>query len=218
MRLNKFIALHTDLSRRKADEAITLGRVMVNDQMPAQGENVSEDSKVQIDGVLIEHAASDAITLLVNKPEGYISSKDGQGSKTVYDLIPDEFKTLNIAGRLDKDSSGLMILTSDGLLLNELTHPSNNKQKLYEVTVDHSIRPTHLNKIQSGVDIGEKRLSKMHIEQIDGNKYSVKLSEGRNRQIRRTLSGLGYKVVTLHRVQIGPYSIESLSENTFITL
>lgn len=217
MRLNKFLARNTSLSRRKADEAIAEGRVEVDDGNSDLSLPINDSSKVKLDGQLVVNNMEDIIVLLVNKPEGYISSRDGQGSKTVYDLIPEEYKKLNIAGRLDKDSSGLMLLTNDGELLNELTHPSNNKVKIYEVTLDKPITPSHLQKILTGVNIGDKRPSKMQIQNMTtGNKYSVSLTEGRNRQIRRTFSSLGYKVVALHRTKISSFNISYLKDNRYI--
>lgn len=215
MRINKFLAYNTDLSRRKADDAISAGRVTVNGILPDPGTTIDKQSVVLLDGIEIKNTQKEPIVLLVNKPEGYVCSKDGQGGKTVYKLIPQMYGGLNIAGRLDKDSSGLLVLTNNGELLNELTHPSNNKAKTYEVTVDKPIASKDMKQIHSGVNIGDSRLSKMQIQALTKENYKIKLQEGRNRQIRRTLSALGYKVISLHRTKLGPYSIEDLSKKVY---
>jgi pseudouridine synthase len=212
MRLNKFLAENTDLSRRSADNAIDNGRVKINGEIAKLGQTVDENDIVLLDGMSVElEKNKKTITVLLNKPVGYVCSKNGQGSKTVYDLLPDSCKQLNIAGRLDKDSSGLVVLTNDGALLNELTHPSSKKEKIYEATVDKEIEPSDRNLLLNGTDIGDERLSKFkHIKKISGNTYEIVLEEGRNRQIRRAFDALNYKVIKLHREQIGKYKLEKL--------
>ncbi len=210
MRLNKFLAKHTDLSRRKADEAISNGHVTIDGKIAVLGNEVKPTSVICLNGVEIVPKATESRVLLLNKPVGYVCSRDGQGSPTVFDLVGGDTTGLNVAGRLDKDSSGLVILTNDGELLNELTHPSRNKQKLYEVTLDHEISAKHVNMLtSSGVDIGDERLSKFDkLTRLKPYTYEVCLSEGRNRQIRRTFAALDYEVKTLHRTQIGEYSLD----------
>lgn len=210
MRINKFLSSYTNLSRRRADEAVDKGRVVVNGSQATPGQNVEDSAVVTLDGKVIKTTKSELKVLLINKPVGYVCSRDGQGSPTVFDLVGGDTTGLNVAGRLDKDSSGLVILTNDGKQLNELTHPSRNKQKLYEVTLDHEISAKHVNMLtSSGVDIGDERLSKFDkLTRLKPYTYEVSLSEGRNRQIRRTFAALDYEVKTLHRTQIGEYSLD----------
>ena len=108
MRLNKYISENSDLSRRKADEAISAGRVLVNDELPELGQDILDTDTVKLDNVILERNSDNKLVLLLNKPVGYVCSRDGQGSPTVYDLLPEKYHHLNIAGRLDKDSSGLV--------------------------------------------------------------------------------------------------------------
>jgi 23S rRNA pseudouridine2605 synthase len=219
MRLNKFIAENTDLSRRKADNAIENGRVKINEKVAKLGDTVTELDKISIDGNQIIITDKKVITILLNKPVGYVCSRDGQGAKTVYDLLPEEYRALNIAGRLDKDSSGLVILTSDGNLLQELTHPSKNKKKIYIVDTNKSLSKVDIEKLLNGVDIGDERLSMFKsITTIGPSSYEIILEEGRNRQIRRTLDNLSIEVINLKRVNLGQFSLNSLGSKQYISI
>lgn len=210
MRLNRYIAQHTDLSRRKADELIAAGKVSINRQIAHVGTEVSDKDIVVVDGKKLEPIDQKSTVLLLHKPVEYVCSRDGQGSLSVYDLLPMRFQILNIAGRLDKDSSGLVVLTNDGMLLNELTHPSNDKQKVYRVTLTKPLEDGAIAQFAKGVDIGDKHVSKMSVLPNSDGAYIVTIHEGRNRQIRRTFEAAGYGVTSLHRTHLGPYEIGSL--------
>lgn len=217
MRLNKFLAENTDLSRRKADSAIESGRVEVNNEQAVLGTMVGPEDSVNLDGKVIVGLDKESLTILINKPVGYVCSKDGQGAKTIYDLLPEKYASLNIAGRLDKDSSGLVILTNDGKLLNELTHPSNNKEKVYEVKTDKELSESELELLVRGVDIGDERPSRFkEITKLDTKKYQVTLEEGRNRQIRRAFEAISCSVESLHRKTISIYGIANITESEFV--
>jgi 23S rRNA pseudouridine2605 synthase len=220
MRLNKFLALNTGLSRRKADIAIENGRVKVNGDVAALGTTLFAKDVVLLDGTPVEpRNGLGFTTLLIHKPVGYVCSRNGQGNKTIYDLLPGKYAELNTAGRLDKDSSGLVILTNDGDLLNELTHPSNNKLKIYKVIVDKVITPSDRNKLLTGVDIGDERPSKFKfLKNISNTEYEVVLEEGRNRQIRRSFEALGYKVTRLHREKMGKFSLGNIKEKDIVII
>lgn len=219
MRLNKFLADNTELSRRKADVAIENGRIAINGQRASLGTVIESDDKVTIDGQLIKSKEIKIITILLNKPVGYVCSKDGQGSKTVYDLLPESYISLNIAGRLDKDSSGLVVLTNDGKLLHELTHPASDKEKVYRVSIDKTLWPEDRNKLLTGVDIEDDRPSKFkRIKKLSDKSYEVVLTEGRNRQIRRTFEALGYKVTNLSREQLGRFRLGKIKEKEKVVL
>lgn len=214
MRLNKFIAQHTELSRRGADEATNDGRIKLNGQVARPGDAVEEGDTVLLDNILVKAQKQAAVTLLFHKPPGYVCSKDGQGSATVYELLPKQYHDLNIAGRLDKDSSGLIVLSNDGTLIQQLTHPSKSKHKIYHVLLTKPLLDGHRKIIEGkGVDIGDDRLSKLTLSPLASNNKSwqITMNEGRNRQIRRTFNTLGYGVKKLHRIQIGPYELKDLS-------
>jgi 23S rRNA pseudouridine2605 synthase len=214
MRLNKYLAASSDLSRRKADDAIAQGRVSINGKTAEQGQSVQDGDKVTLDGHVIVPTTV-TTTIMLNKPRGYVVSRDGQGSQTIYDLLPPAYHQLNPVGRLDKDSSGLLLLTNDGQLANELTHPSRQKIKVYEVSLDTPLQPLHRQMISDHGLMLEDGFSRLQLErQKEGNDHAwiITMHEGRNRQIRRTFSALGYTVQTLHRTQFGPYQLGTLTK------
>ncbi len=216
MRINRYIALATSLSRRAADQAVADGRVKVNGIAPLAGQQVESSDIVTLDGNPITPAAN-IITILLNKPIGYVCSRNGQGSKTIYDLLPPELHNLKSIGRLDKDSSGITLLTNDGKLAHDLTHPSFQKQKVYEVTLDFALRNEDKSKIETGVQL-EDGMSKLRLQATEKGKerkYEVRMAEGRNRQIRRTFAALGYKVKVLHRIRFGNYSLDNLKSGKY---
>ena len=216
MRLNRFIAQYSDISRRKADELIEKGKVVVNRELAHVGLEVSEKDTVVVDGKkLVPYDRSTKIILL-NKPVGFVCSRDGQGSPTVYDLLQKSMHDLKIAGRLDKDSSGLVVLTNDGKLMQELTHPSNDKEKVYTILLSKPLADGDIARFASGVSIGDDRVSKLQVIPLSKPaQYEVRIHEGRNRQIRRSFEALGYHVVELHRTQMGEYTIDHLSPKQF---
>jgi len=212
MRLNKYIAASTDLSRRKADEAIAAGRVTINGQPAEQGADVLDTDTVTLDGQRITPAVN-TVTIMMNKPPGIVVSRDGQGAQTIYDILPAKYQQLNPVGRLDKYSSGLLLLTNDGTLTQELTHPSRQKHKVYEILLDKPLQPLHRQMISDHGLTLEDGLSKLQLErQAEGDDIAwiVTMSEGRNRQIRRTFEALGYRVTHLHRTHFGPYALGGL--------
>lgn len=208
MRINVFVAQATGMSRRAADKFITDNRVKLNDHPATPGDQVSGTDTVTLDGKPLAAPTSHA-TIMLNKPAGYVVSRDGQGSQTVYDLLPPEYHRLKPVGRLDKDSSGLLLLTDDGQLANELTHPSHVKTKIYEITLDKPLTKSDIQQIEQGVKLSDGP-SKLQIKDLNGKSFTVVMHEGRNRQIRRTFAALGYTVVNLHRSAFGPYSLGAL--------
>lgn len=212
MRINKFIAQATGLSRRAADAAIEAGRVQVNGDTAKTGQLVEPTDIVSLDEqeVILEHSLQ---TIMLNKPVGYVCSRDGQGSKTVYDLLPKELHLLKPVGRLDKDSSGLLLLTNDGKLANDLTHPRYQKTKIYEVILHKPLTPSDKSVAQKGVVLNDG-VSRLKLSGRGVN-WIVAIQEGRNRQIRRTFAALRYKVVKLHRTQFGPYALNSLESGKY---
>ncbi len=226
MRINKYIATSTGISRRAADGLIYLGKVTVNGLHASSGQDVSDADVIIVDSKLIDKASDQHITtIILNKPVGYVCSRDGQGSKTVYDLLPAELHSLKPVGRLDKDSSGLLVMTNDGKLAHEMTHPSFKKNKIYKIELNRQLNKADFTKItDTGVDIGDERLSKFELRPLIGNNseeldsgkgWLVTMSEGRNRQIRRTFSALDYTVTRLHRTYLGQYALGSLESGKY---
>jgi 23S rRNA pseudouridine2605 synthase len=225
VRINRFIATYTDFSRRKADSLVESGQVAVNRKTAHNGMDVSSADVIVIEGKRLVPIRKALSTIMLHKPIGYVCSREGQGAPTVYGLIPKGLHHLKVAGRLDKDSSGLVIMTSDGQLLQKLTHPSNNKQKIYRVTLSRPLKKDDIQKLKSGINIGDARLSKLIVKAIDTTTteanqktylYQVTMNEGRNRQIRRSFEALGFKVSSLHRTKIDKYTLGSLKSGNFI--
>lgn len=210
MRLNKYIALATGMSRRSADDAVESGRIHVNGKLPQQGAQVSDSDTVTLDGRTI--VPNEHTTIMFHKPKGYVCSRDGQGSKTIYDILPEKYHHLKPVGRLDKNSSGLLLLTNNGDLANSLTHPSSQKTKTYEVTLNQPLQPLHRQMISDfGIKL-EDGISKFELERRtdDDRDWLVIMREGRNRQIRRTFAALDYRVIRLHRTKFGPHNLSDM--------
>ena len=151
------------------------------------------------------------------KPAGYITtSEDEKGRKTIYDVIPKELKNLKPVGRLDKDSTGLLILTNDGELINELTHPSIKVPKIYLVSVNKEIPSDDLDKIANGVEIEPDKIAYADIELLERDKehtfMKITLYQGMNRQIRKMFEHYGYEVKTLKRIQHATIQLEGLKK------
>jgi 23S rRNA pseudouridine2605 synthase len=202
------------MSRRKAHEAVAHGRVAINGVMAKLTDVTDENDRIELDDI---HLKKDKLkTIILNKPVGYVCSRDGQGSKTVYHLLPENLHNLKPVGRLDKDSSGLILLTNDGELANKLTHPSEEKEKVYRLTLDKKLLEADKDRIEEGIvlDDGASRLM------LEGHEleWIVRMHEGRNRQIRRTFDALGYEVEKLHRIGFGPYHLGSLPKGEFETV
>lgn len=218
IRLNKFLAERMGVSRREADNLIAAGKILVDGKKGEVGARVTEESKVEYRGKLVPFENS-FIYLAMNKPAGYVSSRKRQGEvPTLYELLPDEYKLLKTVGRLDKDSSGLILLTNDGDFAYKMTHPKFVKTKEYEVELDNVLEPLHQQMIADfGIDLPDGK-SQLGLERLNDTRKSwrVTMHEGRNRQIRRTFGALGYAVVKLHRVRFGNYELGQLKPGEFV--
>lgn len=212
IRINQYVAKSTGISRRKADELVESKRVRINGSVATIGQQVRENDSVTLDGHEIHER--NIKTVVFNKPVGFVSSRVGQGgNKTIYDLLPEDFSNLNPVGRLDKDSSGLMILSNDGESVNRLSHPSSGKWKRYYIETNPKLTNEMLSSLNQGVKLEDGE----SILKIDprGNGYTVLMQEGRNRQIRRTVEKVGAAVTKLHREAIGEIEIGTLREGEF---
>ena len=218
IRLNKFLAEKVGLSRREADNLIVDGKVLVNQQPAVLGARISETDEIICDGKIISTKKPEYIYLMLNKPVGYVSSRKAQGEvPTLYELLPEKYQKLKTVGRLDKNSSGLILLTNDGDFAFKHTHPKFYKLKTYLVELDQTLAPLHQQEISDfGIHL-EDGLSKLFLTKLDEDrlKWQVEMGEGRNRQIRRTFAALGYKVVKLHRIEFGHYQLGDLKTGEF---
>ncbi len=214
MRINQFVARSLGISRRKADDLILSGAIYVNSRVAQVHATVAECDVVLYRGerLLLPRAQ----TILLNKPVGYVCSTNGQGSPTIYDLLPEDFRQLKPIGRLDKQSSGALLMTNDGDLAYALTHPKFKKQKVYQVSLNRPLKHADLNIIKKGVKLDDG-VSKMTIRENQDNKrtYTITMSEGKNRQIRRTLEALGYAVTKLHRTHFDNFHLANLASGKY---
>lgn len=216
MRINKYIAQATGMSRRAADQLLQQGRVSVNGQMAQLGHQVTDGDQVSINGKAL-NAPKTTQTILMNKPVGYVCSRDGQGSQTIYDLLPSELHHLKPVGRLDKDSSGLLLLTNDGDLANRLTHPSFNKTKVYEVKLNQPLSLEAEKELNTGIKL-EDGPSQLKLKALGNSRlnWSVQMHEGRNRQVRRSFETAGYRVAALRRTKLANYSLTKLGNRLYM--
>lgn len=215
-------------SRRKSEELIADGLVKVNGQPAHIGQRVNPNfDAVSIKGKTINNtSAPELVYFLVNKPRGHVSTtSDEHGRRTVLDLLPKtvtkEFRLFPV-GRLDIDSQGLLLLTNDGPLAQQLTHPSFQHQKTYEVLVMGAPSRKALEHLERGVKLKEGYSKPDHIEVLhqDGNNTWIELTihEGRNHQVRRMMERIGYPVLELIRTKMGPFELDTLDEARYIQL
>lgn len=219
IRLNKFLAERLGVSRREADDLIAAGRVLIDKKPAKLGDRINENNKVSYNGNMIPFE-TDFLYVAFNKPVGYVCSRRAQGpAPTLYELLPKEYRKLKTVGRLDKDSSGLILLTNDGDFAFQMTHPKFHKEKVYEVELDHPLEPLHQQMISDyGVMLDDGPSKFTIIKDMETHQYIVTLSEGRNRQIRRTFAALGYKVTRLHRTQFGKYQLSGLAPSKCVII
>lgn len=218
IRLNKFLAERLGISRREADDLISDGKVLVNKKIGVIGQKIDKSDKVCYNGEIVDFE-SQFLYIALNKPVGYVCSRKQQGENpTIYDLLPEKYKSLKTVGRLDKDSSGIILLTNDGDFAFQMTHPKFYKTKVYEVRLNRALEPLHQQMISDfGIEIGDG-ISKLGLIKLNDErtKFQVTMSEGRNRQIRRTFEALGYSVVELERKVFGKYQLSGLEPGKFV--
>lgn len=216
VRINKYIASCGVTSRRKADELILAGKVAVNGAiMREPGYDVQPDDKVVCDGRKISLEVGKTYILL-NKPVGYVTTtSDDKDRPTVLDLIQDEDRRIFPVGRLDYNTSGLLILTNDGDVANKLMHPSKELDKTYRAVISGILTRGKIARLEKGVDIGGFRTSPAKIEVLKHNRNStvvdITIHEGRNHQVRRMFKAIDTPVQTLERIKIGNLVIGRLA-------
>jgi 23S rRNA pseudouridine2604 synthase len=209
VRLNKYISETGVCSRREADKWIDEGRVTCNGQVAALGTRVMDGDEVCIDGEPIG-AKKKQIYIALNKPVGVTCTTEANVEGNIIDLVGHPERIFPI-GRLDKDSEGLILLTNDGDIVNEILRSENNHEKEYLVWVDRPITDLSLQMMASGVKIMGKLTKPCQVSRIDRESFRMILTQGLNRQIRRMCSALGYKAQRLQRVRIMNVHLGTLS-------
>lgn len=215
MRLNKFLSASGLASRRKSEEIITAGRVVVNGKVVTNLSTVVNEKvdKVEVDGVVVK-LPSQFVYLKMNKPKGYAcTASDERGRKTIFDLVESDVRLFNV-GRLDYDTEGLILLTNDGEFANLVTHPKYHFEKEYIVTAEGEVKEGDLAVLRKGVVIDGERMPTARVKLLgyDGkwSKVSVVIDEGQNHQVRRMFEAIGKDIKLLKRVRIGEVHLGGL--------
>jgi 23S rRNA pseudouridine2605 synthase/23S rRNA pseudouridine2604 synthase len=218
MRLQKFLSEAGICSRRKGEVYIREGRIRVNSRIVTElGTKIDpEKDRVEFDGKGVA-LKSKPIYIVLNKPKGYVTSCSHPGEKIVLDLI-DILQRVYPIGRLDKDSTGLLILTNDGSLHHRLSHPSFDHEKEYDVTVSRPITDGSLRNIAAGLPMMGTKTRPAKIRRISSRRFRIILKEGRNRQIRRMVRKVGNRVTGLRRIRVSKIKLGSLAEGAWRNL
>jgi 23S rRNA pseudouridine2605 synthase len=214
VRLAKFLAHAGVASRRASEQIIAAGRVRVRGQVvtdPAR--DVDDTVEVTVDGHPVTVAERPRLVYLLNKPAGVVSTaRDPQGRATVLDYV-DEPERLYPVGRLDQDTTGLILLTNDGELANRLTHPRYGVEKTYRVkVVKPPVKPDALERLRNGVQLEDGMTAPAKVRRVKADTIEITIREGRNRQVRRMIEAVGHRVHSLQRVAFGPLRLGGLQE------
>ena len=218
VRLNKYISNSGICSRRAADNLILEGRVKVNNSIVKElGVKVNADDKIQVDNetIIFEKKAY----LLVNKPRNVICTKsDEKGRKSIMDLLPERFQHLYPVGRLDRNTTGIILMTNDGTLTQNLLHPSKKINKVYKVKVEKRLTQKEMNKMVSGVELedGTSKFNKLsELQEDEFFRYGIEIHSGKNRIIRRMFEAIDNKVLKLDRVMFHTFEKRGIPVGSF---
>jgi pseudouridine synthase len=200
MRINKFLALKGHATRREADTLIEKGLVFVNDKKATLGDKVNESDTVEVRN----RALRQYVYLAFNKPKGLVTLADDKSEKDIMSMLPSDLKRLRLfpLGRLDKSSSGLILLTNDGRVTDRLLNPAYDHRKAYEVTTNLPLRNSFAVHMEQGVDIEGYKTRPAEVEVLSEKKFKITLTEGKKHQIRRMVVAMHNEVVDLRRVSI----------------
>jgi len=208
MRINKYLAEEKHSTRRGADDLIIKGMVFVNGQPAKLGEMVGKDDHIEVR--YRSGKKKEWNYYAYHKPRGVLTHSAGEGEQDINDVV--NIKDVFPVGRLDKDSSGLIILTNDGRITERLLSPEHEHEKEYVVTVNGKLRPSFKEKMEAGVQIGSESTRECEVEILGDKKFKVVLTEGKNRQIRRMCAALFQEVETLKRVRVMNIELGDLKE------
>lgn len=208
-RINKFIAESEVCSRREADRLIEAGKVIVNGKKAELGATVSEEDTITVNGKPI-HLQNEKIYIAFHKPFGVITTTDKNSENTVMDYIDLKTRVYPI-GRLDVHSSGLILLTNDGEIVNRILKSKHKLEKEYLVTLNKPITDEHVQKMCDGIDLDSRTTLPAKVSKINNRQIRMILIQGMNRQIRRMCEKLGYEIKILKRVRVGNITLEGLS-------
>ena len=200
-RINKYLSEVGFCSRRKADDYISDGRVYINGKPALLGSKVSIEDEISVDGEIIQNKDKKKVYIAFNKPVGIECTGNHKVKDNIIDYINHKERLFTI-GRIDKQSEGLILLTNDGDIVNNVLRAENRKEKEYIVTVNKKITTEFIDKMRKGVRIMGRKTRKCFVKKIHENRFKIILTQGMNRQIRRMCEVLGYRVTKLKRVRI----------------
>ena len=200
-RINKYLSEVGFCSRRKADDYISDGRVYINGKPALLGSKVSIEDEISVDGEIIQNKDKKKVYIAFNKPVGIECTGNNKVKDNIIDYINHKERLFTI-GRIDKQSEGLILLTNDGDIVNNVLRAENRKEKEYIVTVNKKITTEFIDKMRKGVRIMGRITRKCFVKKIHENRFKIILTQGMNRQIRRMCEVLGYRVTKLKRVRI----------------
>ena len=200
-RINKYLSEVGFCSRRKADDYISDGRVYINGKPALLGSKVSIEDEISVDGEIIQNKDKKKVYIAFNKPVGIERTGNNKVKDNIIDYINHKERLFTI-GRIDKQSEGLILLTNDGDIVNNVLRAENRKEKEYIVTVNKKITTEFIDKMRKGVRIMGRITRKCFVKKIHENRFKIILTQGMNRQIRRMCEVLGYRVTKLKRVRI----------------
>ncbi|MFA5945594.1 MAG: pseudouridine synthase [Patescibacteria group bacterium] len=210
-RLNKFLGEQGVCSRREADKLIAEGKITINGRKAVMGEKIEGTEEIIVDGKAVNVEKKERVYLAYNKPVGIICTTDPGAKDNIVDSVHYPERIFNI-GRLDVASSGLILLTNDGSIVNKILRAEGKHEKEYIVTMNKKITPDFIQKMKKGVELEDGRTMPTKVDERTENTFSITLMEGRNRQIRRMCSALGFEVKALTRVRIMHIMLGDLKE------
>ena len=200
-RINKYLSEVGFCSRRKADEYISIGRVYINGKVAELGSKVNIDDEIKVDGEIIQNTNKKRVYIAFNKPVGIECTGNQKVKDNIIDFINHKQRLFTI-GRIDKQSEGLILLTNNGDIVNNVLRAENKKEKEYMVWVNKNITQDFIEKMRKGVRIMGKMTKRCYVKRINDNRFKIVLIQGMNRQIRRMCEVLGYRVTKLKRIRI----------------
>lgn len=214
MRINKFLAQAGVCSRRQADQLISAGRIKINQKIARLGDQVNASDQVEAKGQIVRNQAGEKVYLAFYKPVGLICTCDPKAKDNIINYINYSARIYPI-GRLDVSSSGLILLTNDGEIVNKILKGKSKVEKEYIVDVDKSLTSSFLTSLRKGVILDNYRTLPARVAKLADKKFSLTIVEGKNRQLRRMCEKLGYQVKKLIRVRIGSLKLGTLKEGEY---
>jgi 23S rRNA pseudouridine2605 synthase len=211
-RVQKLLSNYGYCSRRKAEDLIDQGQVKVNGEVITLGDKATVDDEITVNGKIIKGERK--VYLVFNKPPGCVTAVTDDHDKTIMDYIKVKERVFPV-GRLDKNSTGILLLTNDGDFANKIMHPSFEVTKTYEAQIDHSFNERDRRALERGILLDDGKTAPAKVKVLAPDLVSIKIHEGKNRIIRRMLKKLGYKTFYLHRAKIGKLGIGDLRPGKF---